>query len=282
MAQYLQKLNQMIARRRTRNIIIFLIIAGGLSFYFCTLSQTLTDITIITGWSLFGLMVFLTLYNLRKKFTFLPLGSSAAWLQLHIYAALLTGVLFLFHIDFKIPHGNLEVTMTVMYLLVFISGVIGIIITRQFPKRLSSRDEEYIFERIPVYRKVLRERAETLALDSVTDTNSSLIAEFYRDELASFISQPQYLFQHFWESRRPLLKLLRKVDNLTDYTSEKEKKYLKEMRELVVQKYDLDYSLCLQGCLKYWLFIHIPFTYSLMIFTVLHVILVYAFTGGMS
>ena len=271
-----------ITKRRNKSIIIFLIIAGVLSFYFCNLAQTLTDITIVTGWTLFGLMVFLATYNVRKKLTFLPIGNSNTWLQLHIYAGLLTGVLFLFHINFKVPHGQLEVTMAIMYVLVFLSGIIGLIITRLFPKRLSSKNEEYIYERIPLYRKIIRERAETLALDSVTDTNSSMIAEFYRDELASFLSQPKNLFQHFWESRRPLLKILRKVDNFSRYMDDKEKGYVTEMRELIIQKYDLDYSLCLQGCLKYWLFIHIPFTYSLMIFTVLHVILVYAFTGGMS
>jgi hypothetical protein len=271
-----------ISTRRTKNFIIFFVLAAGLSFYFYKISQTLTDITIITGWTLFALMVFLAAYNARKKLTFLPIGNSNTWLQFHIYAGLLTGILFLFHIGFKVPKGQLELSMTIMYLLVFVSGVIGLIITRAFPKRLSSRSEEYIFERIPLYRKILREKAEELAVDSINTTNSSMIAEFYRDEIATFLGQPKNLIHHFWESRRPLLKILRKVDNLSRYMDETEKGYVNEMRELVIQKNDLDYTLCLQGCLKYWLFIHIPFTYSLMIFTILHVVLVYAFTGGMS
>lgn len=268
--------------RRKINTFIFLLLAAAVCVYFCKAGQTLTDITIISGWTLFGLMVFLATYNLRKRITFLPIGTSATWLQMHLYAGFLTVFLFLFHIGFKFPKGQLEVIMAIMYGLVFVSGIIGLIITRTFPRRLSSKGEEYIFERIPMYRKVLRDKVETLAIDSIAVTNSSVIAEFYHNDLATFLGQPKHLFRHFWESRRPLLKILNKVDNLSRYTNDKEKTYLKEIRELVIQKYDLDYCLCLQGCLKYWLFIHIPFTYSLMILTVLHVILVYAFTGGMS
>jgi len=43
---------------------------------------------------------------------------------------------------------------------------------------------------------------------------------------------------------------------------------------------DLDFHYRRQLRLKGWLFIHIPLTYSLMIFTVAHVVIVYAFSGG--
>jgi hypothetical protein len=42
----------------------------------------------------------------------------------------------------------------------------------------------------------------------------------------------------------------------------------------------LDYHQSLQFTLKIWLFVHLPLTYSLMIFTLLHIVLVLAFSGG--
>jgi hypothetical protein len=48
----------------------------------------------------------------------------------------------------------------------------------------------------------------------------------------------------------------------------------------VRQKDGLDYHQALQFMLRGWLFIHIPLTYSLMIFSVMHIVLVYAFSGG--
>lgn len=271
-----------LAKRFGLNLSIFIVISIVISVYYNLVSQTLTDITIITGWILFALMVFLAAYNIRKKLTFLPLGNSSTWLQFHIYAGYLSSLLLLLHTGFKVPNGQLEVTLTILYLVVFISGIIGLIMTRTFPKRLSSRSGEYIFERIPFYRIVIREQANSLAVSSIKETRSSVIAEFHRDEIVPFLSQPKYLFHHFWESRRPLIQLQRKIDNVAIYMNDKEKVYMDEIRELIQQKYDLDYSLCLQGCLKFWLFIHIPFTYCLMIFSILHIILVYAFTGGMS
>jgi len=49
---------------------------------------------------------------------------------------------------------------------------------------------------------------------------------------------------------------------------------------LVRQKDGLDYHYALQLVLKGWLFTHIPLTYSLLLLTLVHVVLVFAFSGG--
>ena len=269
-------------KRRILNTVIFLLIVSVVLAVWNESRQHLPTTNYWTGWSLLSLMLFLAAYNLRKKLTFLPLGSSATWMQLHIYAGLLTSVLFLTHLNFSLPTGQLEWTLTILYFIVFVSGVIGLVTTRLVPKRLSDRGEEVIYQRIPMYRKLLREKAEQVALESITKTESSLLADFYAKELSPFFSRARYISWHLIESRGPLIKLLTKLDELSHYLSDEEKEYSLELRELIITKYDLDYKLALQGCLKYWLFIHIPFTYSLLIFTILHVILVYAFTGGAS
>ena len=55
---------------------------------------------------------------------------------------------------------------------------------------------------------------------------------------------------------------------------------MRQIADLVRQKDGLDYHHSLQLTLKLWLFAHIPLTYSLLIFSVVHVVLVYAFSGG--
>jgi hypothetical protein len=55
---------------------------------------------------------------------------------------------------------------------------------------------------------------------------------------------------------------------------------LENLADLVRRKDGLDYHHALQTSLKLWLFMHVPLTYSLMIFSLLHVVLVYAFSGG--
>ena len=61
--------------------------------------------------------------------------------------------------------------------------------------------------------------------------------------------------------------------------NEEERKYLNQLSDLVEQKDDLDYHYSLQAVLKYWLFVHIPLAYGLLIFTVIHIVSANAMTG---
>jgi hypothetical protein len=49
---------------------------------------------------------------------------------------------------------------------------------------------------------------------------------------------------------------------------------------LLREKRRLDFHYALQGLLKAWLFVHIPFTYSLLLFIVVHIVLVFGFSAG--
>ncbi len=59
----------------------------------------------LTGWILFGLILVLTAYNVRKKLAFLPLFSSRTWFQIHVYTGLFTGLAFLLHLRWRLPSG---------------------------------------------------------------------------------------------------------------------------------------------------------------------------------
>src|SRR3954471_14819825 len=74
-------------------------------------ARVLPKFNFISGWALFAVMVFLTLYNARKKLMFLRLGSSEAWLQFHVYAGYFAVLLFLIHINFHRPTGRFEMTL---------------------------------------------------------------------------------------------------------------------------------------------------------------------------
>lgn len=236
--------------------------------------------TYLTGWLLLGLMLVLALYNGRKKIPFLPLASSKGWLQFHVYAGYFSVILFLGHLNFRFPTGGLENTLAALYAAVTLSGILGLFISRAFPNRLTTRGGEVIFEKIPVVRRELGEKARGLALKSVSDVQASTTADFYAKELAEFFTGPKNFWRHLFEVRSPLNRLLKKMEDLNRFLNEKERAVMTEMGNLVRQKDGLDYHYSLQLTLKLWLFVHIPLTYSLLIFSFLHVILVYAFSGG--
>jgi hypothetical protein len=234
----------------------------------------------LTGWVLLAVMLLLSLYNARKKLPFLPLGTSEGWLQVHIYAGLLTGTLFLVHVDFQMPTGWLEGALGALYLLVMASGIGGLVITRVFPRRLAARGGEAFFEEIPALRHKLAREAESLALASIPAGQATIIADLYEQRLRAFFAGPRHFWLHLAESPRPLNALLGDLNDLRRYLGEAERATLARLEELVRQKDGLDYQRALQSALKLWLFVHLPFTYSLLLFTAAHVVAVYAFSGG--
>jgi hypothetical protein len=74
--------------------------------------------------------------------------------------------------------------------------------------------------------------------------------------------------------------LLNKISDLNRFLNEKERDVMGKIADLVRQKDGLDYQFTLQLTLKLWLFIHIPLTYGLLFWSLLHVVIVYAFSGG--
>jgi len=234
----------------------------------------------LTGWLLFGVMVLLTSYNWFKKIPYLPLGRSEVWLEFHLYAGVFTGLLFLLHVRGHWPTGWFEIILAGLYTVVMGSGIVGIIISRGWPKRLTARGGEVPFERIPLVRRALCEQAETLALNSVAESKSATIAEFYARRLHAFFAGPQNFLLHLVEVRLPLNELLNDLNDLNRFLNESERKVAAPLVELVRQKDGLDYQHALQLTLRLWLFIHIPVTYSLMLWSIAHIVLVYGFSAG--
>lgn len=244
------------------------------------LAPRLRNLSYLTGWVLLAVMLFLTVYNARKKLPFLPLGSSRTWLQLHAYAGWLSAVLFLVHVGWRRPTGWFEGTLTLLYCVVAGSGVAGMLWSRFVPRRLTARGGEVLQERIPVIRRSLQDRAEDLAMKSVAAARSSAIADFYLAHLADFFRGPANFWAHLAENRAPWNRMEAKFDDLSRFLDDGQKKVLAEVAELARQKDGLDYQHALQLTLRLWLFVHIPVTYSLMLWAIAHIVLVYGFSAG--
>lgn len=240
----------------------------------------LRNLSYFTGWALLAVMLFLTLYNARKKLPFLPLGNSRTWLQLHAYVGFFSAALFLAHIAWRVPSGGFEIMLTLLYLIVAGSGVVGLWWSRYVPKRLTSRGGDVLYERIPIIRRSLQDRAEVLALESVTSGQTTTIADFYSAHLADFFRGPRNFFPHLFEGHGPMNELSARVEDLGRFLTPEQGGRLRELATLAQQKDSLDHQYALQSSLKWWLFIHIPLTYSLLVATGFHVVLVHGFSLG--
>lgn len=269
-----------LSSRRARNIAALIFSVFVFALLAAVSTAALRDTARLSGWCLFALILLLASYNLRKKLPFLSLGSSSGWLQLHIYVGLLTGFLFGTHVGWRITDGVFEALLAVVYMTVFLSGCLGLVVSRSFARRLTTRGDEVLFERIVVKRTLLQREVEELVLQCVSDTGSAAVAEFYADRLRPFFACARNLWQHLLQSSRPRQALLNEMRGFDRYLNDAERQTIHEIALRVEAKDDLDYQVALQATLKYWLFVHVPLTYVLLVLALFHLLLVHRFSGG--
>lgn len=253
---------------------------AAILWYFNKLNAELPLLVYATGWLLLGLMLYLTGYNARKKLPFLPLVSSRAWLQAHIYLGLVTGLIFLLHLNWRWPTGWFELVLAALFALVTLSGIFGWWLSRTLPKRLTTAGGEVPFDRIPIIRRALQLEAEKLVLKGIEPAQADTLADFYAARLADFFSGPANFASHLVGSTRPLNNLLGQIAEVDRFVNATEKKTVATLCDLVRQKNSLDFHRTAQIMMKAWLFVHIPLTYGLLVFSFVHVVIVYAFSGG--
>ncbi|MCH9652751.1 MAG: hypothetical protein K0U86_02870 [Planctomycetes bacterium] len=259
----------------TAFVFLSAIIFGAYYLFSITLSNT----SFACGVTLLIFIFILSSYQLRKKLPFLSIGNTSTWLHFHIFVGLLSSVLFLLHIKMRIPDGLFEFILFLTYSTVFLSGVIGWILSRSVPYRLLSRGEEVIFERIPIHRRTIHNKVKVLIFDKPNPDLGSAIPDFYHKHLQSFFSGPCNQMRHLLHSKRHRHQLSQRFSALMPYLNEQEQTVLHQLEEQVQLKDDLDYQYALQATMKLWLFVHIPLTYSLIIFALFHTIAVCAFAG---
>ena len=267
--------------RRYRKLFFLLALAAILLLAKAIGSTALLRTELATGWLLATLVVGLALYNLRKKFPFLPLGSSANWLQIHIYMGLFSGILFLVHLQWQLPSGIFEIVLALLFSVVFVSGLLGLIISRVFARRLSTFPGEYLYRRISPMRHRILGQVERLVVQCMETTESTGVPEFYTRRLEPFFQKSRNFWHHLVLSNRPASLLLSELKSLERYLNETERDVVRQIGNLVKQKNDLDFHFAHQAILRYWLFIHVPLTYALLCFVAIHVVLVYAFSGAL-
>ncbi len=269
------------ARRRIVGLAILAVVSAAFLVTIDSLEVGLRDAAHFSGWTLLAVMLFLALYNVRKKFPVPSFVSARVWLQAHIYAGLFTFVAYYAHAGgFGPPTGMLEGALWLLYMGVALSGIAGLFITRTFPQRLTSRGEEVVFERIPQVLRDLRIKVESLAEESIEKTGAPTIAEFYTKRLRSFFERPRHALVHIAGYHSILTWRMSEIDDQMRYLNDNEKKTLGEIARCVRAKDAVDHQYALQLALKLWLFVHIPLTYAALLFAFVHVLLVYAFSGS--
>ena len=263
-----------LTRRRWLLSLTTALLALALTAAWWLAGNALRPADLYTGWLLLGLLLGLAFFNARKKLPFLPLLAASTWLQIHLYAGWLACVVFALHAGLRPPGGRLELVLWLAFLLVALSGIFGLWLSRWLPPRLARSGESLVYERIPRLRHEVEAEVLALVRQAEKETQSTTLADFYLRVLAGYFARRPPLLAPLAGDDARHHRVITELAALRRFLNPRESALADQLGELLEAKRNLDAQWAGQRLLKLWLFVHIPLTYGLLVLVGAHVWLV--------
>lgn len=253
------------------------------SVLFLWLAQVLwiakINLALWSGFLLYFLVLGLALLNPRKKVPFLPILKVSTWLQIHIYVGLFSIVVFSVHIGWRLPNGILESVLAGVFSVVAISGFIGLFLSRILPQRMTESGEALVYERIPVHRRTLQERMKNLILDVESEIGANVLTDICTSYVQVFLFKKSHIWLCLSSRHRGFRMVRDKLLQAKRYMGNVELDRIDDVLDILDQKRNLDLQFSAMRLLRFWLFLHIPFSASLLILGLGHGLAVLIFGG---
>jgi hypothetical protein len=273
---------------RTVQGLLIAAISGGLFWLVWIYGNGLRDPRYLDGWVLAGGMGLQLSFHIAIKTASLSPKSAARWRKFHIFVGYLLIAAFISHSDFSLPDTGFEWALWAGFVLVTLSGIFGTYLAWSLRVK-HAIDERIGYDRIPsrraelareIHAAVAKTEPAPVAIALPTPPYDAWIMDLYTTHLRDFFQGQRNFAAHLIGSQRPLKRLTDEIDNLASYVDRPSQEKLAFIKNLVVEKDRLDFARVYLGLSKGWLFVHVPLTYSLTVLTVLHILVVYAFSSG--
>jgi hypothetical protein len=273
---------------RTVQGLLIAAISGGLFWLVWIYGNGLRDPRYLDGWVLAGGMGLQLSFHIAIKTASLSPKSAARWRKFHIFVGYLLIAAFISHSDFSLPDTGFEWALWAGFVLVTLSGIFGTYLAWSLRVK-HAIDERIGYDRIPsrraelareIHAAVAKTEPAPVAIALPTPPYDAWIMDLYTTHLRDFFQGQRNFAAHLIGSQRPLKQLTDEIDNLASYVDRPSQEKLAFIKNLVVEKDRLDFARVYLGLSKGWLFVHVPLTYSLTVLTVLHILVVYAFSSG--
>lgn len=249
-------------------IVASLIAMCGVTAYFIA-SSALQPTAHWTGWLVLIGLILLTLYSSRRL---RRLSASTVFL-LHFHLGWLTTLAFFFHTN-GLPSLGLNFVLWLSFMLLFGSGLLGYVFERLAASRLRELDV-LPYPRIAEHRDKIATEANEAFRGLVAAGCPENLLRLYTERLVIYFARPVNLLHHWMGSPRPLNNLLAELD-YTGSSFANNEDFIR-IRQIVVQKSELDFRYAMYWLQRGWLFVHLPTAAVLAVFIPLHVILVHAY-----
>lgn len=239
------------------------------------------------------LMIFLAMgLTPRKKFRTLRIGRTYWWLQAHVWFGLLSFPVILFHAGFRdgLWGGPITVTLMVLFILIELSGIVGLILQNVLPGKLL-RDVQFetIFEQIDhvvgelrseaqakvesvTMRKVEDEfdldaipagaggRAAMAVMTAATTPGAAEVESFYKSQVVPALSK----------GFRSDVATPAEFDKLRASTPLTIHEVINDLQSIVDERRQLEKQRKTQYLLHGWLWIHVPMSMAMLVLILVH------------
>lgn len=251
-------------------------------------SHGLRDPRYLDGWLLAGGIGLQLGYHAALKSAVLSAASARRWRHVHILTGYLLVAVFLSHTDFSLPDTGLEWALWTGFVAVSLSGIVGTYLAWSFQARRRT-DDAASPERIAVRRKEIAQRVQAIVAETGSAApqlplpglpHDDWVKDLYATRLREFFQGQQNAVAHLVGSERPLKRLTDEVDALARYVDQPSQERLALIRQMVVEKDRLDALSVQLGLARVWLLVHVPATYAMIVLSIFHVVVVYAFSSG--
>ena len=246
-----------------------------------------TPVGLIFGAIAFAIFIFGALLSLRKRIVLWPVGTVQSWLRAHIWLTLLTIPLVLLHSGFRLG-GPMTILLMALYTIVMVSGIYGLILQHQIPGIMKERlPTETIYEQIPHIRSQLFLAAQKMCNSLKLATPVQATGTSLSEKFPSSVSDPESeaaIVTFLEDQVMPYLEARRggsfRLGNsgYSDDTfrymklrvAEPYRDRVEEIQSWCDQRRTLDLQIRLQHWLHGWLFVHVPFSFLLIMLTMWH------------
>ncbi len=262
--------------------------SGGLFWLVWIYGNGLRDPRYLDGWVLAGGMGVQLYFHIAIKTACLSPKSVLRWRTFHIFLGLLLIAAFISHSDVSLPDTGFEWALWAGFVLVTLSGIFGTYLAWSL-KTKRRIDDGFAYDDIAKRRAGLARDVEAAVTKTDQDApllplpappHDAWITDLYTTYLRDFFHGPRNTTAHLIGSQRPLQRLTDEIDNLSRFVDQQNQEKLVAIKALVVEKDRLDFARVQLALTKGWLFVHVPVTYALIVLTVLHIVVVYAFSSG--
>lgn len=193
-------------------------------------------------------------------------GRSRVWLDFHVWGGLLFALLVLMHSAFRLPSGWVTSWLWGLSMWTVASGVAGRLLQRWIPRVLASGlSTEVLYERIPALAEDIRKRAEAVA-----EGADEAVRSLYFRGLAGDLEAPRRRWIYFVDITGGVSRRLAEFAHLRPLLAPEEGARLAELEGLYRTKLEIDAHYTLQWALRWWLYAHLPASFVLLVFLLLH------------